>query len=70
MIEPDEAPPEGFTLELEASRQDEAKAAGIAERDVEFEVPDDELDPVGESGDADDDDAVDDPDDDHPEEDV
>lgn len=66
----DEAPPEGFTLDLEASRQDEAKAAGVTERDVELEVPDDELDPDGESGDADDDDAVDDPDDDHPEEDV
>lgn len=62
--------PEGFTLEAEASRQDEAATTGITERDAVEEPDDDALDPEDESGDADDDEEVDDEDDDAPVEDV
>ena len=57
-----ETPPPGFDLSAEASREAEAAAAGITERSVIFEFDDDDdaLDPQGESGDADDDDALED----------
>lgn len=56
-----ETPPPGFDLSAEASREAEAAAAGITERSVAFEIDDDDaLDPQGESGDADDDDALED----------
>lgn len=57
----DGTPPPGFTLEAEASRPDPVMP-GIVERTVEPE-PDDDLEATDESGDADDDDAIDDPDD-------
>jgi hypothetical protein len=57
-----ETPPAGFDLSAEAGRAGEAAAGGIAERSVVFEIDDDDdaLDIDGESGDADDDDAVED----------
>jgi hypothetical protein len=57
-----ETPPPGFDLSGEASREAEAAAGGIVQRSVVFEMDDDDdaLDPQGESGDADDDDALED----------
>jgi hypothetical protein len=58
--------PAGFTLEAEASRQDEAAAEGITVRDAEPDIDDDEIARMpapGASGRADDDDDEDDPDD-------
>jgi hypothetical protein len=54
--------PDGFDLSAERSREDEAAAAGVIERDVEVEPDDDALDEQGEQGAVDDDDAIDDPD--------
>jgi hypothetical protein len=47
-----ETAPEGFTLELEASRQDEAAKAGVEQRAVvpEVLVADEELDGDGSDG--------------------
>lgn len=64
--DPADAPP-GFTLEAEASRQDEAAAEGITVRDADPYLDDDHDDdgrPADEHGRADDDDAEDEPDDD------
>jgi hypothetical protein len=49
-----ETAPEGFSLDIEASRQAEASQAGIEQRDAvpELEVPDHELDKAGEDGTA------------------
>lgn len=63
-----DAPP-GFTLEAEASRQDEAALEGITARDAEPDIDDDELadEPMpADDGSADDDDDEDDPDDEGP----
>jgi hypothetical protein len=48
--------PEGFTLDLERSREDEAAKAGITQRVAEPDVlvADEELDADGEDGAADD----------------
>lgn len=53
-----ETAPEGFTLDLERSREEEAAKAGITQRAVEPEVlvADEELDADGEDGTADDED--------------
>ena len=61
-----EQPPEGFTLDAEASRPD-AVVPGIVERAVDLEPDDDDvaaLDAIDDDADADDgdDDAIDDPD--------
>lgn len=64
-FDPAEAPA-GFTLEAEASRQDEAAREGMTERDAEPEVDDDELaalptpEDAGAVADDDDDDEPDD----------
>lgn len=51
-----ESAPEGFTLDLERSREAEAAKAGVTQRDVvpEVLVADEELDHEGEDGSADD----------------
>lgn len=57
---PAEDPPDGFTLEAEASRETEAGSSGITERADGFDAADDAPDDVDEAdGVADDDDEVD-----------
>jgi hypothetical protein len=63
----EEQPPEGFTLDAEASRTDAVVLPGIVERAVALEPDDDDvaaLDAIDDDAHADDgdDDAIDDPD--------
>ena len=69
VVDANGTPPLGFTLEAEASRAD-AVTGGIIERAIEPDPVDDDLQAAGESGDADDDHAIDAPDDPTPLEDI